>query len=134
MAGSPIILSRVSLGILAKASSVGAKRVKGPGIDFNSWTLALSTALKKVLKLPAAARVSYMFVGCCAMAIPKGTNTSIRATKAIFTFIILPPGEIYVRIVFYPVKRYVISDPATLGGRSDDPNPAPLLVKGNQER
>jgi hypothetical protein len=68
------------------------------------------------------------------MAIPKGTNTSIRVTKAIFTFIILPPGEIYVCTVFHPVKRYLIPDPATFGGRNDDPNPAPLLAKGNQER
>jgi hypothetical protein len=35
---------------------------------------------------------------------------------------------------FYPVERYLISENASFGGRSDDPNPAPILVKGNQER
>jgi hypothetical protein len=68
------------------------------------------------------------------MAIPKGTNTNSRVTKAILTFMVFPPGEIYVLTVFHPVKRYLISENATFGRRSDDPDPTPLLVKGNQER
>lgn len=51
-------LSTVPWGNLAKASSVGAKTVKGPGLFNVSTSPAACTAVTNVLKLPADTAVS----------------------------------------------------------------------------
>jgi hypothetical protein len=53
--------SIVPAGSLAKASSVGAKTVKGPGPESVSTRPAALTAVTKVPKLPTAMAVSTMF-------------------------------------------------------------------------
>jgi hypothetical protein len=68
------------------------------------------------------------------MAIPKGTNTNIRVTKAIFTFIILPPGEIYVRIAFIPLSVTSSRKTHPLVAEAKIKIQLPSFVEGNQAR
>jgi hypothetical protein len=74
----------VPAGSFAKAESVGAKTVKGPGLFNVSTRFAAVTAVTSVSKLPAPTAVSTMSVGSRVCAIAEDIKMVKKKLKIVF--------------------------------------------------